>query len=94
MIAHFKNQTWVIITLIAFLGISIILIWQNLYWLCLFPIVLLGIYAAIYHTKIVFLSLAFLTPLSVNIEEFTNGLGLFVPTEPLYFGLMLLTVFF
>jgi O-antigen ligase len=57
-------------------------------------LVLLGIYAAIYHTRIIFLSLAFLTPLSVNIEEFTESVGLFVPTEPFFFGFMLLTIFF
>ncbi|MEY4572884.1 MAG: hypothetical protein RLZ10_2141 [Bacteroidota bacterium] len=94
MIALFKKQLWILFSLIAFLGLSILFIWQDLYLLCLFPIVLLGIYGAIYHTRVVFLSLAFLTPLSINIEEFTNGLGLFLPTEPLFFGLMLLTLFF
>jgi putative inorganic carbon (HCO3(-)) transporter len=94
MIEQFKNQIWVVISLLIFLGASIFFIWQDLYWLCLFPIVLIGIYTAIYHTKVIFLGLAFLTPLSVNIEEFTNGLGLFLPTEPLFFGLMLLTLFF
>jgi O-antigen ligase len=76
------------------LSLSVFLIWIDLFWLCLFPIGLLGVYSAIYHTKLVFLSLAFLTPLSVNIEEYTNGLGLFLPTEPFFFGLMLLILFF
>ena len=31
--------------------------------------------------------------LSVNIEEYTDGLGLFLPTEPLLFGLMVLFLF-
>ena len=33
------------------------------------------------------------TPLSVNIEEFTDGFGLFLPTEPLLFGTTLLLLF-
>ncbi|MFM7006863.1 MAG: O-antigen ligase family protein [Flavobacteriales bacterium] len=56
----------------------------------LLPVGLLAIYFAIYQTEKLFLSIAFLTPLSINIEEYTNSFGLFIPTEPLLFGLMLL----
>ena len=56
----------------------------------LIPFGLLAIYYAIFQTEKLFLSLAFLTPLSINIEEYTSSFGLFVPTEPLLFGLMIL----
>lgn len=56
----------------------------------LIPVGLLAIYFAIFQTEKLFLSLAFLTPLSINIEEYTSSFGLFLPTEPLLFGLMLL----
>ena len=69
-----------------------VLIWQDTAELTLFPIGLLLLYFAIYETEKVFVSLAFLTPLSVNIEEFTQSFGLFIPTEPLLFGLMILLV--
>jgi len=69
-----------------------VLIWQDTAELTLFPLGLLLVYFAIYQTEKVFISLAFLTPLSVNIEEFTQSFGLFIPTEPLLFGLMLLLV--
>jgi O-antigen ligase len=69
-----------------------VLIWQDTVELTLFPLGLLLVYFAIYQTEKVFISLAFLTPLSVNIEEFTQSFGLFIPTEPLLFGLMLLLV--
>ena len=59
----------------------------------LFPIALLFIYMALFETEKFFLSIAFLTPLSVNIEEYTDSLGLFLPTEPLLFGLMVLFLF-
>lgn len=67
-----------------------LLIWMDLPELCLFPLALVAIYAAIFHQEFLFLALAFLTPLSVNIEEYVDGFGLFLPTEPLLFGLMLI----
>ena len=69
-----------------------VLIWHGTAELTLFPLGLLLVYFAIYQTEKLFISLAFLTPLSVNIEEFTQSFGLFIPTEPLLFGLMLLLV--
>lgn len=57
------------------------------------PVVLLAIYGAVFNTQFTFLLLFLLAPLSVNIEEYVNGFGLFVPTEPLLFGLMLLLLF-
>ena len=56
----------------------------------LFPIGLLLIFFAIYQTEKLFLAIAFLTPLSLKIEELSQSFGLFIPTEPLLFGLMLL----
>lgn len=46
-----------------------------------------------YYTEYAFLLLAFLTPLSINIEEYTDSFGLYVPTEPILFGLLLLLLF-
>lgn len=94
MISAIRNNLFISISSLIFLLLSSILIWLDLFWLCLFPLALLGIYAAFYHSKVVFLSLIFLTPLSVNIEEFTESVGLFIPTEPFFFGFMLLTIFF
>ena len=69
-------------------------IWFDLAELYLFPIALLLVYLAIFQTEILFLSLAFFTPFSINIEEFSKSFGLFIPTEPLLFGLMLILLFF
>lgn len=75
-----------------FIVIASMLIWMDLPFLMLFPFALIAIYATIYHQEFIFLALAFLTPLSVNIEEYVDGFGLFLPTEPLMFGLMILLV--
>lgn len=67
--------------------------WFNFEYLALFPIGLLFIYLAVFLTEKFFLFLAFLTPISVNIEEYVDGFGLYLPTEPLLFGFMLWFIF-
>jgi putative inorganic carbon (hco3(-)) transporter len=58
------------------------------------PFVFIAIYAALYHLDKVFLCVVFCTPLSVNIEEYVGGsVGLFLPTEPLLFGILLVVIF-
>jgi O-antigen ligase len=76
-----------------FIALSSYFIWKNQLYMLAFPVVLLAIYGAVFNTQFTFLLLFLLTPLSVNIEEYVNGFGLFVPTEPLLFGLMLLLLF-
>ena len=74
---------------IIFALLSVYFIWAEQMILFAFPIALVAIYFAIFQTDKLFLSLFFFTPLSFNIEQMTDGFGLFVPTEPLLFGLML-----
>jgi putative inorganic carbon (HCO3(-)) transporter len=47
------------------------------------------IFFALYQTEKLFLAIAFFTPLSFNIEEFSQSFGLYIPSEPLLMGLML-----
>lgn len=65
-------------------------------WLYLFtiPIILAVLYVAIYHIDFLFQTIIFFTPLSINIEEYTDQFGLFLPTEPLLFGILLLLIFY
>lgn len=73
-----------------FIALSSYFIWHDQLYFCALPLGLIAIYIAVFHTEMTFLSLFILSPLSVNIEEYVNGFGLFVPTEPLLFGLMVL----
>lgn len=58
------------------------------------PIAFLLMYAAFYHFDKLFLFVVLFTPLSINIEEFVSTqVGLFLPTEPLLFGMLLLIFF-
>ena len=77
-----------------FILLSLIAIYFENWYIFLAPAVLFVVYLAIYNTKFVFLFLLFATPLSVNIEEYVDGFGLFLPTEPLLFGLMLLLLMY
>ena len=77
-----------------FILLSLIAIYFENWYIFLAPAFLFVMYLAIYNTKFVFLFLLFATPLSVNIEEYVDGFGLFLPTEPLLFGLMLLLLMY
>lgn len=79
------------------LGLSLMVVFSILndaLFLLAFPVLLAVFYGALYHPLFLFLSLAFMAPLSVNIEEYTDSLGLFIPTEPILFGLMILFLFY
>ena len=63
------------------------------YWFNALPFILLMTSLALFKLDMLLLLLAFLAPLSINLEEYLGdiGLGLFVPTEPLLFGVLAIT---
>lgn len=77
---------------VLYLIIAATLIWDDNHFLLLFPFGLVAIYISLFYSEAAFLIIAFCTPLSVNIEEYTDSFGLFIPTEPLLFGLMLFLI--
>lgn len=85
-----KNNSWLVSIALLFMGVNAYFIFNDNYFLNAIPLVLVIAYIAIFHTSTAFLLTVFLTPLSINLEEFTDGkMGLFLPTEPILFGLML-----
>lgn len=87
-----KENKWLFACCLLFSLISLLFVWFDSWYFYVLPIVLLAIYGAIFHTKTCFLILFFFTPLSINIEEYTDNFGLFIPTEPMLFGIMLLVL--
>ncbi len=85
-----RKNSWILFWSICYLIVASYLLWNSNEFLTLFPIGLIAIYVAIFYSEIAFLSIAFFTPLSINIEKYTNSFGLYIPTEPLLFGLLLL----
>ena len=64
--------------------------WIDQAYFALAPVGLLAMYCAVAYTQWTYLALALFTPLSVNIEEYSDSFGLFIPTEPILFGLLIL----
>lgn len=85
-----RQNTGILLSGLLYILLSAYLIWNDAAYLSLVSLGLMAVFFAIYYTEYAFLGLAFLTPLSINIEEYTDSFGLFIPTEPLLFGLMLL----
>lgn len=66
---------------------------SEFYWALLFPLFLTVCVLAIFRLDVLLLSLALLTPLSINLEEFGDfPVAMFLPTEPIMFGVLLLFI--
>lgn len=88
-----RKHPWVFIASLLFIGVNSFFIFKDNYFLNALPFALIIMYLALFHLKTTFLLLVFFTPLSINLEEFTDGkIGLFLPSEPILFGLLLLLV--
>jgi putative inorganic carbon (hco3(-)) transporter len=85
------KMRWFYLLGILFVGANVYLISKDELLICAVPVALLLIYTAFYQLEKLFLFLVFCTPLSINIEEYVGGsIGLFLPTEPLLFGILIL----
>lgn len=86
----FRKDNILILPGVLYVLMTLYFVWIDQAYLSLASIGLLAVFAAIFYTNRAFLAIAFLTPISVNIEEYTDSFGLFIPTEPLLFGIMIL----
>ena len=90
-----KNNLWIYLAATLFVVIDGLLVYNEVYILNLLPFVLLIFFLAFLALDKLFLVIVFLTPLSVPLAEIIPGLSvnLYLPTEPLLFGAMILFVF-
>ena len=86
----FKKNSIIFSLGAIYILLTLYFVWNDQAYLSLASIGLISIYAAVFYTDVTFLAIAFLTPLSINIEEYTQSFGLYIPTEPLLFGMMTL----
>lgn len=85
---------WFYLLVILFLVANLYFTYKGDILLNAIPFGLLLMYTAFYHMDKLFMLIVFFTPISINIEEFVSSdVGLFVPTEPLLFGMLLLMIF-
>lgn len=88
--AAWRENSWLILVSVLFLGLLGYTIWIDSWLGYLLPFGLLAVFVAMFYTEYTFFFILAATPLSINIEEYTDSFGLFLPTEPLLFGTMLL----
>ena len=88
--AAWRENSWLILVSILFIALLGYTIWIDSWYGYLLPFGLLTLFVALFYTEYTFFFILAATPLSINIEEYTDSFGLFLPTEPLLFGTMLL----
>ena len=82
---------WVVFFTAVFVVSNSILIANEFYWLNLIPLILAIVLLAFLSLEYLLLIIAFFTPLSISLEGLDlGGIGMFVPTEPLLFGVLIL----
>lgn len=89
----FKKENIIFGLGVLYILLCLYFTWINMSILSMISIGLLAVFFAVFYTEYSFLALAFFTPISINIEEYTDSFGLYLPTEPLLFGIMLLLLF-
>jgi putative inorganic carbon (HCO3(-)) transporter len=89
-VQSFKENRLALASTGLFVVASLFFLFKEQWFYFLLPVFLLIVYLAIYHTSAIFYFICFATPLSINIEEYTDSFGLFLPTEPILFGLLIL----
>jgi putative inorganic carbon (hco3(-)) transporter len=75
---------------LIFIGLNCYLVYRQIYWLLMLPVVLVIVYLYFYSLDIILLLIAFLTPISLNITQFEFNVGISLPAEPLLFGVLIL----
>lgn len=87
-----SKKQWVFFSLIiaTYVALNLYAIFNNIYYFTLLPVVLYVVYLYLFSFEKIYLAIAILVPLSISLESFDFNLALFLPTEPLLFGLLCL----
>ncbi len=85
---------WIYLFSFVFIILNSYLVVNEFYYLALIPCALALIFMAFFRLDRLMWFIVFSTPLSINLEELDiGGIGMYIPTEPLMFGVMLLFFF-
>jgi putative inorganic carbon (HCO3(-)) transporter len=77
---------------VIFIGLNCYLVYRQIYWLLMLPVMIVILYLYFYSLDIILLLIAFVTPIALNITQFDFNVGISLPSEPLLFGVLLLFV--
>jgi len=88
------NSYWVYLTSFLFILLNSYLLYTNFPYLALLPLAAALIFMAFFHIDKLMWFIVFATPLSFNLEIGGHGgIGMYLPTDPLMFGVMILFFF-
>lgn len=78
----------------SFIAINSVLVALEFYYFALLPLILLIVWAAFMRLDWLMMFIVACVPLSLNLEQLElGGVGFYLPTEPLLFGVLLLFIF-
>ena len=82
---------WIYLLAFLFIAANGLLIYQEIYWLVALPVALGLLLLALVSIDKLMWFIVFCTPLSFNLENLeVGGIGMYIPTEPLMFYVMVL----
>lgn len=89
--ARLLKSYWIYLFSFLFIAVNSYLIANEFFYFALIPFVLVLIFMALFNLDKLMWFVVFCTPFSLNLEELDiGGVGMYLPTEPLMFGIMLI----
>lgn len=91
---HTRTPLWLWAAALGFVLVNAVFIAFEVYYLPLFPVVLLFVLVGITRMDVLLLSIVFFAPLSLQLSKLVEGIGvdLYLPTEPLLAMLLVLYI--
>jgi len=76
----------------VFISLNCYLIYREIYWLLLLPVLMVILYLYFYSLDKILLLITLVTPPAINIMQFEFGVGVSLPSEPLMFGVLIMFI--
>jgi putative inorganic carbon (hco3(-)) transporter len=91
--ANTISTKWIYAIAAIYIAGSAIGIYHEVYYVLLIPGLLAILWAAVYKLEYLFFAVVLFTPFSLNLEALEmGGIGMYVPTEPLLFGILIVFI--
>jgi putative inorganic carbon (HCO3(-)) transporter len=88
------QRNWLYLSAFAFVAALGVSLYFEFYLAFLLPLAMIGLWAAFFKLEYIWFFVVATTPLSINLEELEiGGIGMYLPTEPLLFGVLILFIF-
>lgn len=93
-VGDLKKTKWIYIVATVFILLNSVAVYFEQFWVSAIPLAVLIIWAAFFKLDILYLFIVFCTPASLSLSAIdVGGGGLYLPTEPLLFGVLLVFIF-